>query len=233
MCTISDVNAAASSPSGVSGAVMTQGNDGTFFNTSTALGLPRSPSASSTALNGLGTGETRVSVGIFSHPNANTNGLPDRMNYAQEPPLQSISGFMGTMSAGLSIANGAISNMKAAGVIENGVPPLMKFTSKVLTASNAYDRSNTPTQYAYEIGKSVASGYAARAVAGEVVAAAATTLNPWVAAGLGLAAAIGTTATFKYAVSIAEEAVGNAERYMTEIAVNLDREIRNLYRVYY
>jgi hypothetical protein len=109
-------------------------------------------------------------------------------------------------------------------------PWQLKFVAKMLTASNAYDKSGSPVEFGYEISKSVASGYISRAAASAALAKAlAYSWNPYIVFGVSVGAQIGSSIAFKYACDIVEVAAKNTNETMLEWYEIIDGDLRKLY----
>jgi hypothetical protein len=99
-----------------------------------------------------------------------------------------------------------------------------------ISASNAYGNSETATEFVTEFGSDLAVGFAANVVAGAAAKMLMrATLNPYVAAASGVAAALATDLVAEYARDTLKSVNSYVSDQTTELAIYLDREIRNLY----
>jgi hypothetical protein len=165
------------------------------------------------------------------NPNSSENRDPSGKTRGAEPSLESVSKLTDLASKAADGAKLFMNLAHDAKVFSKGPPRAMGFIGTALTASVAYDESDGPVGFGWEMTKSVAAGYAGDAAGvGTATGLIVIGMNPLGAAVVGTAIGLGASEVvsrgFGGAAEMVKSAIGSAP-YLPQY---LEQEIEKLYR---
>jgi hypothetical protein len=156
---------------------------------------------------------------------------PNAKDRRAEPSLESVEKLTHLAGAATDGANLFMNLAHEAKILSKGAPRAVGFIGTALSASEAYDASDGPVGFGWEMTKSVAAGYAGDAAgAGTASGLIVLGVNPLGAIIAAVAAAVVTNESASRGFGAAEEMVKSAVGLAPYVPQYLEQEIEKLYR---